>query len=125
MSDMGIFRQLRVGVIISSMELPDDVTRWVNTHFSDGEKARALTVLRTANIHTGEPATPRLLRCAVVSSQGVLRRLEVCVEHLRIDWRDLIMAVEYKLNGRALDGGSNYKRVYDFNRPIDEASITN
>lgn len=30
------------------------------------------------------------------------------------------MAVEYKLNGRALDGGSNYKRVYDFNRPIDE-----
>ena len=106
------------------MELPDDVTEWVNTHFSNGEKARALTVLRTATIHTGDPATPRLLRCAVVGSQGVLRRLEVCVEQLRVDWRDVIMAAEYKLDGRKLDGSSNYERVYDFNRPIEEASVT-
>jgi hypothetical protein len=48
------------------MGLLDDVTPWVSAHFSDGEKARALIVLRTATIHTGEPATPRLLRCAVV-----------------------------------------------------------
>ena len=124
MSAMGIFRQPRVGAIISSMELPDDVTQWVNAHFSDGEKAQALTVLRMATVHTGDPATPRLLRCAVVGSQGVLRRLEVCVEQLRVDWRDVIMAAEYKLNGRKLDGGSNYERVYDFNRPIEEASVT-
>jgi hypothetical protein len=60
----------------------------------------------------------------VVGSQGVLRRLEVCVEQLRVDWRDVIMAAEYKLKGRKLDGGSNYERVYDFNRPIEEASVT-
>jgi hypothetical protein len=42
---------------------------------------------------------------------------------LRGDWRDVIMAAKYKLNGRKLDGSSNYERVYDFNRPIEEASV--
>ena len=106
------------------MELPDDVMQWVNAHFRDGEKGRAISVLRMATIHAGEPATPRLLRCAVVGSQGVLRRLEVCVDQFRVDCRDVIMAAEYKLRGRKLDGGSNYERVYDFNRPIEEASAT-
>ena len=57
MSEVGMFRQPRVRAIISSMELPEDVTEWVNAHFSNGEEARALTVLRTATIHTGDPAT--------------------------------------------------------------------
>ena len=43
---------------------------------------------------------------------------------MRVDWRDVIMAAEYKLNGCKLDGGSNDERVYDFNRPIEEASVT-
>ena len=96
------------------MELPEDVVRWVNAHFNDSEKARALDVLRTAVIHTGESASPRLLRCVVVSSQGVLRRLDENIQLLRIDWRDVIMAAEYTLSD---------ERVYDFNRTIDEAAI--
>jgi len=48
----------------------------------------------------------------------------MCIEGLKVDWRDVIMGAEYKLNGRKLDGGSNYERVYDFNRPIEEASVT-
>jgi len=106
------------------MEIPQDVVQWVNAHFNDGEKVQALALLSTAEIHTGEPATPRLLRCAVTSSQGVLRRLEECVLRLRVDWREVIMAAEYKLDGRNFDGSSRYKRIYDFNRAIGEASVT-
>ena len=106
------------------MEIPEDVVQWVNAHFNDEERVRALALLSTAEIHTGEPATPRLLRCAVTSSQGVLRQLEECVQHLRADWRDVIRAAEYRLDGRNFDGSSNYKRIYDFNRPIEEASVT-
>ena len=96
------------------MELPEDVVRWVNAQFNDSEKARALDVLQTAVIETGESASPRLLRCVVVSSQGVLRRLDENIQLLRIDWRDVIMAAEYTLSD---------ERVYDFNRIIDEAAI--
>lgn len=106
------------------MEIPEDVVQWVNAHFNDGEKVRALALLSGAEIHTGEPATPRLLRCAVTSSQGVLRRLEECLLSLRVDWRDVIMAAEYRLGGRNFDGSSRYQRIYDFNRPIEEASVT-
>jgi hypothetical protein len=48
----------------------------------------------------------------------------MCIEQLRVDWRDVIMAAEYKLNGRKLDGDSNYERFYDFNEPIERASVT-
>jgi len=106
------------------MEIPQEVVQWVNAHFNDSEKVRALALLSTAEIHTGEPATPRLLRCAVTSSQGVLHGLEECLLHLRVDWRDVIMAAEYKLDGRNFDGSSRYKRIYDFNRAIGEASVT-
>jgi hypothetical protein len=39
------------------------------------------------------------------------------------DWRDVIMGAEYKHNGPNFDGSSNYQRVYDFTRPIEEASV--
>jgi hypothetical protein len=41
-----------------------------------------------------------------------------------VDCRDVIMAAEYKLDGRNFDGSSRYKRIYDFNRAIGEASVT-
>ena len=105
------------------MDLPEDVVQWVDAHFSDTHKFRAFAVLRVASIHSGEAAGPRLLRCAAISSQGSLRRLEGIVQQLRIDWRDVIMGAEYKLNGSNLDGSSKYQRIYDFNRPIEEASV--
>ena len=105
------------------MDLPEDVVKWVAAHFSDTDKFRALAVLRAASIHSGEVADPRLLRCAAISSQGSLRRLEGIVQQLRKDWRDVIMGAEYKLNGPNLDGSGKYERIYDFNRPIEEASV--
>jgi hypothetical protein len=106
------------------MELPEDVVKWVDTHFSDADKSSALAVLQAASIHTGEAAGPRLLRCAAISSHGSLRRLEALVQHLRVDWRDVIMAAEYKPSGGTLHGSSNPKRIFDFNRPIEEATVT-
>jgi len=78
------------------MELAEDVVKWVEAHFSDAVKSRALAVSRVASIHTGEAAGPRLLRFAAISSHGSLRRFEAVVQHLRVDWRDVIVAAEYK-----------------------------
>ena len=100
------------------------MVRWVDTHFSDDDTSSALAVLRAASIHTGEAAGPRLLRCAAISSHGSLRRLEEVVQHLRVDWRDVIMAAEYKPSGSTFHGSSNSKRIFDFNRPIQDATVT-
>jgi hypothetical protein len=96
------------------MELPDDVVRWVISHFSDGEAQEALSQLRCAVIHTGEHANPRLLRCAAVSSGGGLNRLHQQIQQLKVDWRDVIMAGEYKF-----EAGKNV-RVHDFNQAIED-----
>jgi len=105
------------------MELPEDVVKWVDTHFSDADKSSALAVLRDASIHTAK-RLPRLLRCAAISSHGSLRRLEAVVQRLRVDWRDVIMAAEYKPSGNTFLGSSKPKRIFDFNRPIREATVT-
>lgn len=106
------------------MELPEDVVKWVHAHFSDADKPLALGILRIASIHTGEAASPRLLRCAAISSQGSLRRLEEAIQHLKVDWRDVIMAAEYEPSGRTFAGSGKYKRVFDFNKPIEQAAVT-
>jgi hypothetical protein len=97
------------------MELPDDVVRWVSSHFSEMDQGQALARLHSAVIHTGEPASPRLLRCVVVSSGGDLGRLDEQIRQLRVDWRDVIMIGEYKF-----EAGRNV-RIHDFNSPIGDA----
>lgn len=70
-------------------------------------------MLEAAVIHTGEPACPRLLRCAAVGSHGHLDRLELFIKELRMDWRDVIMGGEYEMKeGKTV-------RVYNFEYPID------
>ena len=71
--------------------------------------------LRSAVIHTGEPADPRLLRCVVVASGGDLTRLSQQIRQLQVDWRDVIMAGEYEFRE-----GKNV-RVHDFNDPIEDS----
>jgi hypothetical protein len=50
------------------MELPVDVDMvlWVSVHF-EGERDRGLAKLRSAEIHTGEPASTRMLRCLLMN----------------------------------------------------------
>lgn len=96
--------------------LPPDVERFIARRFMESERETAAALCRSATIHDGSSAGPRLIRCALVASRGALDRLRIEVEHLRIDYRDVIMAGEYITK----DGVP--ARVRDLNEPIgDEA----
>ena len=92
--------------------MPDDVFRFVLREFPPGEEDEALSLLRSAVTHTGEPAGDRLLRCAAVASHGNLERLTRQVDQLKRDYRDVIVAGEYESRGGKL------VRVRDLTQPI-------
>jgi hypothetical protein len=100
---------------IVQAELPDDLVRWVETHFAQEERDAALACLRAAITHTGEPAGARILRCAAVASNGDLERLRRQIEQLRHDFRDVIMAGEYSLRDKRL------VRARDLSKPIADS----
>jgi hypothetical protein len=92
--------------------LPPDIERHVERSFA--EPAQALELLRAAVLHDGEPASPRLLRCALVNSRGDLDKLRREVEHMAIDYRDVILEAEYeKRRGELV-------QVRDLNQPLAE-----
>ena len=74
------------------MDLPDDIVRWVSQHFKEAEREPALARLRPPEIHTGEPAGPRLLRCVAFNSRGNPKLLDQWIRDLGVDFRDVIMA---------------------------------
>jgi PPOX class probable F420-dependent enzyme len=96
------------------VELPEDVIRWVSLHFKESEVEAALNRLRAAEIHTGEPASPRLLRCVALTSRGNLRLLDQSIRELGRDFRDVIIAAEYKV-----EAGHSI-RVNDLSHPMNE-----
>jgi len=96
-------------------QLPDDLVRWVSAHFSAADCDAALACLKLAVIHTGEPASPRFLRCAALSSGGQLWRLQQQIAQLRIDWREVIVAGEYSVKNKKLF------RARDLDQPIADA----
>jgi hypothetical protein len=94
------------------MQLPEDVVCWVSSNFKDTDREQALSRLRAAVIHTGEPASPRLLRCVALSSGGDLERLNQQIKQLLVDWRDVIVEGEYASERGKL------VRIRDLNNPI-------
>lgn len=98
------------------MELPNDVVRWVAQHFNKAEIEPALEKLRSAEIHTGEPASSRLLRCLAFNSRGNLRLLDQSIKQLGVDFRDVIVAAEY-----TSEAGKSV-RQRDFNNPMETPS---
>jgi hypothetical protein len=96
------------------VSLPPDVLRHVERKFAEGERAQALELLRKAVLHDGEPASPRLLRCAVLSSAGDLDKLRSQVEHIAIDYRDVILEGEYEKQR------GEFVRMRDLNEPLTE-----
>ncbi len=94
--------------------LPDDLVRWVSAHFSADERDAALACLRQGVSHSGEPASPRFLRCAALASGGELLRLQQFVAQLRTDWRSVIMAGEYSKRDKRI------YRTRDLGKPIVE-----
>jgi hypothetical protein len=92
--------------------LPEDLVRWVSAHFSAQDREAALACLRQAVNLTGEPASPRFLRCAALSSGGDLQRLQQQIAQLRIDWRNVIMAAEFSVRHNKV------YRARDLGKPI-------
>ena len=95
------------------MRIPLDVITWVEHNFSSSEIELALSMLDTAVIADGSPASPRLLRCAAVGSCGKIDLLTHLINQLRVDWRDVIVSGEYEINGE------NWVQVHDFEHPIE------
>jgi hypothetical protein len=95
-----------------SPDLPEDLIAWIRNHFSEQEASVAMEALRGAVDHKGEPAGPRLLRCAAVGSRGKLERLLKLVKEIKRDYRDVIVAGEYRIINGKLTG------VHKLSNPI-------
>jgi len=94
------------------MTLPPDVERYVRRTFAEPEPA--LELLRKAVLHDGQPASARVLRCALVNSHGDLEKLRMEVAHMAMDYRDVILEAEYEKHRGEL------VRVRDLNEPLGE-----
>jgi hypothetical protein len=75
--------------------LPEDVERWIGSHFAAAEVNIARALLASAIDHAGAAPGARLLRCAAVGSRGDLVQLRYLVGLLQIDYRDVIVFGEY------------------------------
>lgn len=76
------------------MQLPDDILAYVAATFTPADREQAVLLLVSARTEDSSPPTARVLRCAVVASEGQLERLRHWVAHLALDWRDVVMAGE-------------------------------
>lgn len=79
------------------MSLPPDVAAHIQTTFPPGQREEAEKLLTGATIHDGTPASPRLLRCALIACGGRLESLRSLVGDLRKDYRDVILEGEYEV----------------------------
>jgi hypothetical protein len=96
------------------MALTEDVERFIARRFAPADREAARSLCASATIHDGTPAGPRLIRCALFASVGSLEKLRGEIEHLAIDYRDVIMAGEY-----VFEHGDPV-RARDLNQPLDD-----
>ena len=98
------------------MTLPADVKRYVERTFAAPDRATVLELISNAVIHDGQPAEPRLVRCALISSGGTVPGLRRQLEQLKFDYRDVIVEGEYVPRAGSL------VRVRNLNEPIGDAN---
>ena len=79
------------------MSLPSDIAARISRDFARSDVSEAVAVLGGAVAEGGNPASPRLQRCALVASAGSMEKLQYYVEQMTIDSRDVIVAGEYDL----------------------------
>ena len=96
--------------------LPADIKRYVERAFAAPDHATVLELISHAVIHDGQPAEPRLLRCALMSSGGTVPGLRRQVDRLKYDYRDVIVEGEYVPKAGSL------VRVRNLNEPISDES---
>jgi hypothetical protein len=96
------------------LTLAADIERFIARTFKGADCEAAFSLCQSATIEDGSPAGPRLIRCALIASEGSLEKLRIEIEHLKIDWRDVILAGEYA----SRDG--QFIRQRNLNEPIDD-----
>ena len=94
--------------------LPADVEKFISRRFSAPDREAASALCGSATIHDGSSASPRLIRCALAASGGSLERLRVEIEHLKIDYRDVVLAGEY------VSRRGELVRVRNLNDPFED-----
>ena len=92
--------------------IPADVRKFIARKFSAAVRDEVVGLLEVAVMHDGSVPEARLLRCAVVASNGSMERLRMELETLKRDYRDVIVEGEYVPHGGKL------VRVRDLNDPI-------
>lgn len=96
------------------MALAADIERFIARTFKGSDREAALSLCRSAAIEDGSPAGPRLIRCALIASEASLEKLRVEIEHLKIDWRDVILA------GECVSRDGEFVRIRNLNEPIED-----
>jgi hypothetical protein len=79
--------------------LPPDLSCWIERRFASDDRPTAITLLEGAVDHRDAPVQARLLRCAAQASRGDVAKLRYYVDLLKIDYRDVIVAGEYGVEG--------------------------
>jgi hypothetical protein len=82
------------------MALPEDIIIKVRQDFSDDDSLRVLQALKELQKEDSDLFNDRILRCLVVSALGRTGELDKAITLARLDWRDLIVAAEYKWGNR-------------------------
>ena len=75
--------------------LPIDIEYYVKRVFVPEEQVEAMELLARAKRHDGLVAEARLLRCALISSNGTLERLRYQLNGVAHDYREIILDGEY------------------------------
>ena len=96
------------------MKLPPDVERYIERRFAAADRPAVLELIGQAVDHEGKAAGPRLIRCALLASKGELAELRTWIEHLRLDYRDVILAAEY------VHKGGEWLHCRDLNQPLPD-----
>ena len=91
-------------------DLDPDILARVPHDFPPGDVTGRLAQLAEAS------TCQRILRCIVFAARGHPWYFDYLCKLAMIDYRDVIMAAEYEREGA---------RLYDFNKPLDQAQISN
>jgi hypothetical protein len=94
------------------VRVPADIEKYIARTFEGPDRDAALALCQSATLDDGSPAGPRLIRCALVASAGSLEKLRSEIDHLKIDYRDVILGAEY------VSKGGKFERVRDLNDPF-------
>jgi len=104
-------RQVRIASINSYMdEIKKDIIEKINSDFCANDAQLVIDLIKVLKDENKKLYSDRIIRCLVYASQGDLSKFDEAQQLAELDFRDLIVAAEYK----------NFEeRLRNFNNPFD------